>query len=185
MLPFDVAFPELAAAEVRTILVQEEDNLPVGTYLFRELYCAEPRCDCRRVMLNVYLAEEKRQVATVSHGFEPPDGQFDDEKQTFLDPLNVQSELADAVLETFEAMIKFDPAYVQRLIRHYELWKSVVDDETHPLHWKVRVPEHDDPRHVASFPSSRPYRRAERKVGPNERCPCGSGRKYKVCCKIA
>ncbi len=26
------------------------------------------------------------------------------------------------------------------------------------------------------------YRRSEPKIGRNERCPCGSGRKYKKCC---
>jgi preprotein translocase subunit SecA len=30
--------------------------------------------------------------------------------------------------------------------------------------------------------SNQPYRRKERKVGRNEPCPCGSGRKYKKCC---
>lgn len=28
----------------------------------------------------------------------------------------------------------------------------------------------------------RPYRRAEPRVGPNEPCPCGSGKKFKKCC---
>lgn len=30
-----------------------------------------------------------------------------------------------------------------------------------------------------------PWRRAYRKVGMNEPCPCGSGKKYKKCCFIA
>ena len=30
--------------------------------------------------------------------------------------------------------------------------------------------------------SNQPYRRKERKVGRNEPCPCGSGKKYKKCC---
>jgi len=28
----------------------------------------------------------------------------------------------------------------------------------------------------------RPFKRLDRKVGPNEPCPCGSGRKHKKCC---
>lgn len=28
----------------------------------------------------------------------------------------------------------------------------------------------------------RPFRHTEKKVGPNEKCPCGSGKKYKKCC---
>ena len=27
-----------------------------------------------------------------------------------------------------------------------------------------------------------PVRNAEKKVGPNDPCPCGSGKKYKKCC---
>ena len=27
-----------------------------------------------------------------------------------------------------------------------------------------------------------PVRNADRKVGPNDPCPCGSGKKYKKCC---
>lgn len=30
----------------------------------------------------------------------------------------------------------------------------------------------------------RPYRRAGRKIGRNEKCPCGSGKKYKKCCLV-
>ena len=28
----------------------------------------------------------------------------------------------------------------------------------------------------------RPFKRLEKKVGPNEKCPCGSGKKFKKCC---
>lgn len=32
----------------------------------------------------------------------------------------------------------------------------------------------------------RPYKRLDKKVGPNEPCPCGSGKKHKKCCgKVA
>jgi preprotein translocase subunit SecA len=32
------------------------------------------------------------------------------------------------------------------------------------------------------MPESGPFVRQERKVGRNELCPCGSGKKYKKCC---
>jgi uncharacterized protein len=35
---------------------------------------------------------------------------------------------------------------------------------------------------VAQMPAERPIRRAQPKVGRNDPCPCGSGRKYKRCC---
>jgi SEC-C motif-containing protein len=28
----------------------------------------------------------------------------------------------------------------------------------------------------------RPFKRLDKKVGPNEPCPCGSGKKHKKCC---
>lgn len=31
-------------------------------------------------------------------------------------------------------------------------------------------------------PDNKTYHRAERKIGRNETCPCGSGKKYKNCC---
>lgn len=32
-------------------------------------------------------------------------------------------------------------------------------------------------------PKVETYRRKEPKIGRNEKCPCGSGKKFKVCCK--
>lgn len=34
-------------------------------------------------------------------------------------------------------------------------------------------------------PKQVPFRRAEPKVGPNDPCPCGSGKKWKKCCKAS
>jgi len=33
-----------------------------------------------------------------------------------------------------------------------------------------------------SVVKKQPVRNAEKKVGPNDPCPCGSGKKYKKCC---
>jgi len=35
---------------------------------------------------------------------------------------------------------------------------------------------------TAEPPPRATYRRAQPKIGPNEPCPCGSGKKYKKCC---
>ncbi|MEZ5962358.1 MAG: YchJ family metal-binding protein [Planctomycetota bacterium] len=62
---------------------------------------------------------------------------------------------------------------------------------------RYRVQEKDVAHHeVATFrredgrwffvdgttPKQEPYRRATPKVGPNDACPCGSGKKFKKCC---
>ncbi len=36
--------------------------------------------------------------------------------------------------------------------------------------------------HSAEYPKAAPIQRAQPKVGRNEPCPCGSGKKYKKCC---
>jgi hypothetical protein len=103
----------------------------------------------------------------------------------FLDPLNPQSELADAVLDLFTKMIANDRVYHDRLVRHYEMWKRVVDDPGHPLHARVRSAAHDDLSFTPAFRWSKERVRARNEplCGPYEPCPCGSGQKYKFCCR--
>ena len=38
------------------------------------------------------------------------------------------------------------------------------------------MPEEDEP------PAAMPFRREAEKIGRNDPCPCGSGKKYKKCC---
>jgi hypothetical protein len=183
MMPFDTVFPAIAENEVRVFHVHDHGELPRGAYLLREFYCNEPACDCRRVLLQVYWAEGKRVAATINYAFEPSKPPFDDEPQISLDLLNPQSDVSEVLFDMFEEMITTDRAYHDRLVRHYEMWKRVVDDPTHPDHGKVRSEAHDDPSFRPAFPRSEPVRREQPKAGPNDPCPCGSGKKYKRCCR--
>jgi hypothetical protein len=135
------------------------------------------------VLLNVIDTETRKHVATINHGFEPPKPPFDDEGQTFLDPLNPQSPMSGALLDLFEDMIANDTGYQERLERHYAMWKGVVDNPSHPDHHKVRNELHEDPTFRPAFPKQQPVHREGPKVGPNELCPCGSGKKFKKCCR--
>ena len=45
----------------------------------------------------------------------------------------------------------------------------------------AEVPPSADPAALRSIDSLAPFVRSDRKVGRNEPCPCGSGRKYKHC----
>ena len=183
MMPFETIFPKIARDEVRVVQSTGHDRLPLGRYVFRELYCDEPACDCRRALLQVWSEEGRRIAATINYGFEPARPPFEDEPQIFLDPLNPQSDVADELIDVFERMITTDRAYHDRLVRHYEMWKSVVDDPEHPDHALVRSEAYDDPTYVPAFPRKEPARRTTPKVGANEPCPCGSGKKYKRCCR--
>ena len=121
-------------------------------------------------------------VASVSYAFEPAGPPHQDEPQFFLDPFNPQSELSDTFFTMVKEMIESDAGYRARLQRHYEMWKRVVDDSTHPDHHKVRSKNHDDPFFRSAFPRA-PLRRESPKISANHPCPCGSGRKWKKCCR--
>ncbi len=188
MLPFDLLFPDLARRETRSMTPFNSPELGGDTYALREFYCAKPGCDCRRTILHVHSQQRGgRVVATISYAFEPPGPPFEELDQIFLDPLGRQSELSEALLELVDDVLVGDPAYHDRLIRHYESWKMVVDDPTHPDHHKLPATNsgaHGLNRPIPSRqPRPEPFRREDRKVGANEPCPCGSGKKYKRCCR--
>ena len=179
MVSFSALFPDVEAREVRSVTPIGNPGLPERPFMFLELYCREPGCDCRRVMINVMDVERKQHVAIINHGFEPPEPRFADAGQTFLDPLNRQTKWSRAFLDIFVKMIANDADYRERLERHYDMWKRVVNDPVHP--GQARLPPADDVPGFARGVST--VRRASAKVGANAPCPCGSGRKYKLCCR--
>ncbi len=74
-------FPNLAERETRNITVAfETPGLPPpGTYYFRELFCADPTCDCNSAMINVfYESPEKTHVASTLRYFWKPREFYED-----------------------------------------------------------------------------------------------------------
>ncbi len=144
--------------------------------------CTEPRCDCRRVILHFVDPRRKRVLASINYAFEPSKPPFEDEPQISLDPLNPQFDQSGLVLRAFEHIIGAEPEHRERFLRHYRLWKSVVDDPRHADHHKVRSVHHDNPSFRPAIPGES-FQRVTPKVGANAACPCGSGKKYKRCCR--
>jgi hypothetical protein len=120
-------FPQQAARETRTLSTRRYPGLPDDEYGLLESYCADPRCTCRRVMLNVVGRRQQAILATVSYGFDR-----DQERAgPFLDPLNPQSAFSDILLRLVEEVLE-DPAYVARLEAHYFQVKGAMADPAHP-----------------------------------------------------
>lgn len=178
MMAFDPVFPEIANREHFKFTLENNSKLPDGTYTFRELYCNRPDCDCRRVLLHVFRGKSKQHMASISYAF---DRHGDPSGQLYLDPLNPQSEYAPILLKMFKNKIKNKPKYKKLLIRHYKLFREAVEDTTHPLHEKTDPPKTN--KSVFNSGPRKPYIRSTTKIGLNAPCPCGSGRKYKKCCK--
>jgi hypothetical protein len=168
MMRFGLLFPEVAERETRTVKVFEAlpttnpRQLPVDEYGFDELYCDERSCDCRRVMINVLARQARQHVATINHAFEKPTKDDPVPEQTFLDPLNQQSPLAAALLDLFVNLVLADEDYRQRLVRHYRMFKNVVEDAAHPAHRLLHLPEGAAGARGRSIPPP-PPRRGKRK----------------------
>jgi hypothetical protein len=123
MMGFHVLFPEEAETECRAVTPVSIKDLPQRTFLFVEAYCVEPKCDCRRVMLNVIDAESGDQVATINYAFEPPEPPFDDEKQMFLDPLNGVSGALYCTLRSTNVIENLN-GLVGHFVRHVRRWRD-------------------------------------------------------------
>lgn len=135
--------PDLAMRETREATIpppgypRHAPKVPPGRYGMVELYCVDPACDCRRVMINV-VAEDGRHLATINHAFEPPAPDDPVETiQTYLDPLNKQSPWSAAFLDLFVNVVLADPAYAARLVRHYTMIKEALKDPMHPIHQRI------------------------------------------------
>ena len=61
-----------------------------------------------------------------------------------------------------------------------DIFWTAPDDGEELLSGQAELPEHSRSR--LGFQDSLPTQRDHPKVGRNDPCPCGSGKKYKVCC---
>jgi hypothetical protein len=187
-------FPEIAEQETRTLNVLGNGArlpLPENEYGFTESYCNEKGCDCRRVMIRVVTPDCTESLATINMGFDsdqPLAGPF-------LDPLSPQSPYADTLMQYFLAEINNDHAYLARLQRHYVMFKEMLEGHRYrgqPFEASGSVVRaKQDPGQLsdlldtltsATRPDWSPVRRSSKKIGRNDPCPCGSGKKYKKCC---
>ena len=154
LTPFYVAEPRLAAQETRVMnLLVPQGELPVGSYGLLEFYCPDPKCNCRRVMLNV--VEEKspdKILAAISYGFD----REEEDAGPFLDPLNPQTQFAEELLRLVQSVILSDPRYIARLEHHYHMVKRAASDPSHPAYKRLQEVLADD---ATSFPLPRPARK--------------------------
>jgi hypothetical protein len=133
MVPFYTRFRNLAFQETRSATIRGMPGLPCGEYAFLELYCDDPACDCRRVVINVITPTSgQKSLATINYGWESLEfyakwlSNAESAREAHgatLDPLNPQSEYAGVLLRLFTQLLQ-DPAYVERLKRHYQLFKA-------------------------------------------------------------
>lgn len=138
--PFHDYFPEIAKEETRSITVCETtpEGLPAGEYGFVELYCNEPKCDCRRVFFYVISRYDEAPIAVIAYGWESPKfyahWMRDDSPEVIeelkgpsLNMASPQSKCAPAALKLVEEVLLKDEEYIERLQRHYYMFRNKVD----------------------------------------------------------
>lgn len=133
---------EIAVSETRSIALPTDAgyDLPADDYGFFEMYCSEAGCDCRRVYFHVIAMSNPAVVlAVISWGWEPlafyrrwghyPGAAEDakDMKGPALAPLSRQSALAPALLELVKDLLLSSPEYVERIKRHYTLFRKKIE----------------------------------------------------------
>ena len=134
---FHELFPELAKQETRSASFLPGEG---GDYGFVEMYCNEPGCDCRRVYFSVLSISRARVEAVISWGWEsssfyrnwprsftPTAAEVKDMKGPSLAVLSEQSEHAPALLEFVRNVLLKDPAYVERIKRHYQMFRDKIE----------------------------------------------------------
>ena len=91
-----------------------------------------------------------------------------------------------------QAYAQKDPVVQYKLIG-YDMFKEMAKNVRHEtinamMHVQIERKEETKPQMVTQAPTSErliqhgPYKRATPKIGRNDKCPCGSGKKYKNCC---
>lgn len=134
--PFHELFPEIAQKETRTLTALNHPQLPRGDYALVEAYCNDVNCDCRRVMFNVLRRSTNTYVAVIAFGWESEAfyarwlGDNDSmEARELQGPIlnwgSEQSDLAPVLLAEMK-MVLSDEMYVDRLRRHYMMYKAAI-----------------------------------------------------------
>ena len=176
-VPFQDHFPELAKKETRVITIGSgyTGKLPYDSYALMELYCIDPKCDCRRVMFSVASAQTMNNVAVVNFGWESRKfyekwlgtnavTTIDELKGPSLNTASYQFPYAYELLNFIRDVVLKDKDYVNRLKRHYDLFKQKIKSEGTSIE-----------QNLNEF-------KVFEKIGRNDPCSCGSGLKHKKCC---
>jgi len=132
-------------------------------------YCVMPDCNCREVVLSFLNLHPSRGRSGIIH--EPiPAARYNYKRNKFT--VESKPTPGEPPLSTlFKAMRDAHPSFVQDVRHRHEQLKTL---------YLRTVIANGPPDSV--FAPGKTFRRDDPKIGRNEPCPCGSGRKYKKCC---
>ena len=143
-------------------IIGKDHILPEGKYMYIEYYCLEPQCDCnsgafQMVELDPQGKETQNTIALIDYTWTEPVSTHNPS----LGPQFIGSGFAEAGLEEFKKLLSTYSNMIDKLKNGYIKTR---EESTHP-----------ESREVTPVQKTT-------KVGRNDPCPCGSGKKYKKCC---
>ncbi len=151
--------------------INNPHELPKGIYLFLDLYCPAPECDCKNGIIDIFKVSKKtilhenkitlknEPLVTLRFSWEknPADWEIDvhSSRQNFKKTRGFLNLLKTLVKDSFGEKLKY----------RYSHFKQTIKEE------------------ARSLESMMEYKmETSKKIGRNDLCPCGSGKKYKKCC---
>jgi hypothetical protein len=156
-----------------TLMVAYKDILPFAKafpfmlgadhWLVDEQYCVNPKCDCQDVLFD-FLRIDVPLAGKASVAQHMPTATYDSRRDTFK-PLNPPWSKEPDLRTLTTALREAYPDLAAEVRKRRTTLRT--------LYRKARTHEHRDAPPLAGSTT---------KVGPNEPCPCGSGKKYKKCC---
>jgi len=161
---FDIV-PDCYDVDYLTIPKKDKTILPNGTFIFMELYCSNTDCDCRGGLIEVFKIDRQgyacgKVLAAINFSWEQASSQG---WEYSLQSDMPKTKVAKLFLESFIDRVESCAEYRESLKTHYDMFKKQI---TSPECLSATQLEHGNGK----------------KIGRNELCPCGSGKKYKKCC---
>ena len=142
-------------------------------FLVEDQYCPNPDCDCREVLLQFW--ERVHPEAVITQRFR---GSLTFDGRLGIAKLHrCTHQEAESILEAWWQTYDHDMEMLQaRYHRVKEIGGRCLDNAPTP------VPAVQSPATMNSASSSVRRASSRQRVGRNEPCPCGSGKKFKRCC---
>ncbi len=147
------------------IATRNHDILPDAKYMFIPFYCTDPQCDCnssafQMIELDHNGNETQHIIALMDYTW----NETISETNPTLGPQFLDSKLAKAGLEEFKKLLTNDSNTITYIQDGYDCTRKA---------FKENYYEYEQ--------INAPFRN-HNKIGRNDPCVCGSGKKYKKCC---
>jgi hypothetical protein len=180
-------FPGEMSASIR---FTKEKGIPDGNYAFIEFFCNDPYCDCKHVFMTVVDAATEKPLTTIVYGWEDKEFYRNWWREAYHEEPTEEELTHHKGPSLFKGVTSVP--FAGKLMEYFQ--KDMLDAdfgevlEARYLKFKNKLKKDEQKEKTFDFlpgdvaPVLASEQRVVEKIGRNEPCPCGSGKKYKKCC---